>query len=678
MYPDFVFSGCQSSGFRSSDFTRRSSHRAVLAALLAVAMLGCERQTATTENPAAETTRKTGTSAVAALTLLPVPTAKEWAVDAAQLLPATAAWQGLERIVASPRQGLLLLDSNGIVRSQLDGRFDGLDSRDNSDGSRWLASYDRVRHQVAALQLQPNAPHFSAPLYLPAMRFGVESVCLYRDRNNTLQLFVVGEEGRGEQWLLGQNDKLLHVAKPLRELSLPPTAKFCAVDDASDVLFVNEEGVGVWRYPAAAETDPSREVVALVAPHGPLGSADGLASASGMVLIVDGEQAQLHRYQQAESGWQALPPLTLTGASKPEQVSALWQGDTVQLLLRDDDTDQFHRAEMAWSPVISTAAPIPDTPARVQTELVVSEGDAADDPAIWRHPSDASKSRILATDKKYGLLVYDLNGKQLQALPSGDINNVDIRTGFSWQGKTVDLAVAGNRSFNSLTVYSIARDSGVVTELGNLPVAMTEIYGLCLYSPRAGEIHAIPNDKDGRFLQYRLTGDNGKLVLELLREFSLASQPEGCVADDRNQQLYVGEEDVAVWTLAANADAPTTMTEVIRAGAGIEADIEGIGIWQDAQRSYLVISSQGDDSYVVLDAKPPFTARGRFRVGINVGAGIDGVSETDGLDVSAGNFGGDFREGLLVLQDGRKRLPQGKQNFKYVAWSDIRSALKLD
>ena len=654
-----------------------------LAMLATIGLSSCEQQ-----SPDTSTRSDNATSAISAPTaatetsnavhLSAVSTAKEWAIDASQLLPASTAWQGIERLAASPRQGLLLLTADGSIQAQLDGRFDALDSRDNSDGSLWVATYDRIRHQAAVLKLSASTPHFSTPLYLPAMDFGVESVCLYRDAEQNLQLFVVGEEGRGEHWLVGHGDQLLASAKQMRQLSLPPSAKFCAVDDNADHLFVNEEGIGVWRYPAAAETDPLRELVALVAPHGPLGSADGLAAVAGTLLIVDGEHAQLHRYQHNAGQWQPMASLALTGSQKPEQISVRLHAQQLQLLVRDDDADSFARATLPWAAASAEPTRVISVPARVQTQAVISEGDAADDPAIWMHPSDRSKSRILATDKKFGLLVYDLDGKTLQKLASGDINNVDIRSGFPWQGKTLDLAVAGNRSFNSLTVYGIDRSTGQVSELGNLPVAMTEIYGLCLYSPQAGEIHAIPNDKDGRFLQYRLHSRDGKLSHELLREFKVGSQPEGCVADDRNKQLYIGEEDVAVWTLAADANAPTTMIEVIRAGAGVEADIEGLGLWQNDQHSYLVISSQGDDSYVVLDAKAPFTQRGRFQVAINAELGIDGVSETDGLEVSAGNFGGAFSEGLLVLQDGRKRLPQGKQNFKYVAWTDVRAALKLD
>lgn len=57
--------------------------------------------------------------------------------------------------------------------------------------------------------------------------------------------------------------------------------------------------------------------------------------------------------------------------------------------------------------------------------------------------------------------------------------------------------------------------------------------------------------------------------------------------------------------------------------------------------------------------------------------GIDGTSETDGLEVSAAPLGGAFSRGLLVVQDGYKRLPDGPQNFKYVAWEDVARVLRL-
>jgi 3-phytase len=79
-----------------------------------------------------------------------------------------------------------------------------------------------------------------------------------------------------------------------------------------------------------------------------------------------------------------------------------------------------------------------------------------------------------------------------------------------------------------------------------------------------------------------------------------------------------------------------------------------------------------------MDALPPFKVRGRVRIDMDAKNGIDGVSETDGLEVSSFNLGGAFNEGLLVVQDGHKVMPEAPQNFKYIDWKKIRTALQLD
>ena len=70
---------------------------------------------------------------------------------------------------------------------------------------------------------------------------------------------------------------------------------------------------------------------------------------------------------------------------------------------------------------VKTVTPFAETPA------VASSEDAADDPAIWVHPEDVSKSLILGTDKQAGLYVYNLKGEFLQFLKAGRVNNVDVR-----------------------------------------------------------------------------------------------------------------------------------------------------------------------------------------------------------------------------------------------------------
>ena len=59
-------------------------------------------------------------------------------------------------------------------------------------------------------------------------------------------------------------------------------------------------------------------------------------------------------------------------------------------------------------------------------------------------------------------------------------------------------------------------------------------------------------------------------------------------------------------------------------------------------------------------------------------AGIDGISETDGLEVTSRNLGPGFEHGAMIGQDGRNLLPNERQNFKYVSWTDIARALNLE
>jgi 3-phytase len=116
--------------------------------------------------------------------------------------------------------------------------------------------------------------------------------------------------------------------------------------------------------------------------------------------------------------------------------------------------------------------------------------------------------------------------------------------------------------------------------------------------------------------------------------------------------------------LKAAADAPAQPELILPLGPLLHADVEGLAIYRRGAQRLLVVSSQGNDSYALFDAEPPHAPRGAFRIGLNAALGIDGASETDGLDVTPINLGAPYEEGLLVVQDGRKNLPLGPQNFK--------------
>jgi 3-phytase len=583
-----------------------------------------------------------------------------------------------QRLAVSPRDGLLLLDAKGAELARMKGSFSSLDSRATAQQA-FVASLDTRRQQALVVGLDTARRTWGTPLYLPTRDFGVNGLCLYRDDASNLFVFLVGEEGKGEQWLLGNGNVLNAGAQKVRTVPLPPSAQFCQVDDAAHQLVVNEENVGWWAYPAHAEADVTRTPVAMRDPFGDIkGAAGALALVPGGVVGLDPEAAQLKLYQQQGERWTAQATLPLPGLKEPEGLALRNTDQGLQVLIRDDADGRVYQGQIDWQARPVPLAPVlPSVAARVQTDPVARQGDAADDPAIWIHPQQPSLSRVLGTNKKQGLLAYDLQGKLLQELPVGRLNNVDVRPNFKLGEQTVDLAVASHRDHNSLSLFTIDRSTGELGDIGEVATPLKDIYGICLFQPASGEIYAIANDKDGTFLQYRLSAVNGRAQGELVRQFKVDSQPEGCVADDQRQRLFLGEEDVGVWAVDARADQPATLTSVIKVGAQLQADVEGLALYQSAGRDYLVVSSQGNDSYLVLDAEPPFASHGAFRVGLNAAAGIDGASETDGLEVTSVNLGGPWSHGMLVVQDGRKRMPEQAQNFKFVPWAEVAQALKL-
>lgn len=585
-----------------------------------------------------------------------------------------------QRLLPGEQAGSLVINQHGIQRldaseqsvsAALPGYYDTLAVHQGRSGLI-AASHDLQRDQPVILRWSADNAAI-APEYLPSTGYPLEDLCFYQDQSRHDYLFLIGEDGLGQQWLVGEQGT---PSRLVRTLHLPVGAKSCTVNAELNALFVSEEEIGIWRYDPRPETDSNRSIVDLIQPWGQLPEGpEGLASSADGLLALDTGSNTLHRYRWQDDKWQHQS-WPLNEGRKPEQLSVRAQGDALQVMITDDSGQQLLTELDAGSSLLN-APTLPEVFATAQTAPVPHGGDAADDPAIWPHPSIPELARVLGTDKRGGLGVYDLQGRELQYLPVGRINNVDIRKGFTLGDRQIDLAVASNRDRHSLELFAIDPASGQVSGLGDIATDLTDIYGLCMSQSPHGTVYAIPNDKDGRFIQYRLDGSDGKVSASAVRQFRTDTQPEGCVADDARQQLFIGEEAVGIWTLSAAEDQPTELTSVISVGDLLHDDVEGMAIYQHSQKPYLIVSSQGNDSYVVLDALPPYRAHGAFRIGLNALSGIDGVSETDGLEVSSADFGAAWPGGLLVVQDGRKRLPEGNQNFKLVPWQPIADLLQL-
>lgn len=322
--------------------------------------------------------------------------------------------------------------------------------------------------------------------------------------------------------------------------------------------------------------------------------------------------------------------------------------------------------------------------AKFETTPVASQDDAADDPAIWVHPVEPEKSLVIGTDKQRGIGVYDLNGTRIQFIAAGRTNNVDLRElpdGGVWNS----LAAASNRSQNTISLFLID-DSGQLNWLqdSEIDTGLTEVYGLCMYRDNE-QLYVFVNDTNGSYQQWRLdipaannTDELTQIRAELVREFAVSSQPEGCVVDDANHRLFLGVEEEGIRVTSARESQPALMQTVMDIDNDIlVADVEGMSIYQADIGGFLIVSSQGNYSYAVFDRLPPFGYRGSFVVADNPDGSIDGSEETDGLAVTHVPLGEGFPAGMLVVQDGANTLPRASQNFKYISWAEIVHALNL-
>ncbi len=314
--------------------------------------------------------------------------------------------------------------------------------------------------------------------------------------------------------------------------------------------------------------------------------------------------------------------------------------------------------------------------ATVETDPVPSDGDAADDPAFWIHPTDSALSTVIGTDKRSGLAVYDLSGNQLQFIDTVEPNNVDVRYNFPLGGNKIDLVAFSDENFKGIGIFKVNPATRLLQWAAAREIkAGATPYGFCMYhSRRSGKFHAIVTSKSGRVEQWELF-DNGKAAVDaiLVRSFDVGDQTEGCVADDVHAALYVAEEDIGIWKYGAEPTDGAVRTLVDSVANGhLNDDVEGLAIYYASDDSgYLIASSQGASEFVIYDRQGKNDYRATFR--IVASQGVDAVTGTDGIEVVNAPLGTSFPKGAFAAQDGDNQ--GGKQNFKLVPWQEIARAI---
>jgi 3-phytase len=333
-----------------------------------------------------------------------------------------------------------------------------------------------------------------------------------------------------------------------------------------------------------------------------------------------------------------------------------------------------------WAASVAIAQ-VPDSivvQSRVNTTPVLTD---ADDPAIWIHPTDPSKTLVIGTDKgsspNSGLFTWNLDGTENQHLNINRPNNVDVRYGLRLNEQTVDIAAVSLRDNQQVRIYKIdaaTRGLSDITTEDNTNVLNQMFplpYGLALYKRQTdGVIFVIVSSRHSDFKnqlwQIRLEDDgNGRVKGALVREFGeFSNVVEGMVADDELGYFYAPEEKVGIHKYYADplrGKARLTLLETSDSHLG---NYEGLALYKCSDLTgYLLVSrpSLGCIRVYRREGEQGEPHQHLLVTTIRDGNAVAG----DGLEVTNLPNGPSFPYGFLVWQN-----PQ-TSSFRLYGWEDI-------
>ncbi len=326
-------------------------------------------------------------------------------------------------------------------------------------------------------------------------------------------------------------------------------------------------------------------------------------------------------------------------------------------------------------------SPLAKAEERIVAPLIVTDKvpHDSDDPAIWVHPTDPSKSLIIATDKNQdgGLFVFGLDGPLIPEKTAKGLqrpNNVDVAYGLRLKGQPVDIAVTTERLTHKLRVYRLPEMTEIAP--GGLAVFAGETardpMGIALYQrPADGAVFAIVSRKSGPtsgyLWQYRLADDGkGNVKATKVRAFGQWSgqkEIESVAVDNPLGYVYYSDEGVGIRKYHADPDAPNAPVELALFGTeGFADDREGISLYQvQGGTGYILVSDQQANQFHVFkrEGEP-----GHPHLHQRVKVVTVKANQSDGSELTSRTLSDKFIGGLFVAMS-------DDATFHFYAWKDI-------
>jgi 3-phytase len=303
--------------------------------------------------------------------------------------------------------------------------------------------------------------------------------------------------------------------------------------------------------------------------------------------------------------------------------------------------------------------------------------------AVWVHPSDPARSRVIITNAQRGIEVHDLAGVLLKHLDDGyQTNSVTILHDFQLAGKSVDLVLATypDDRVAGVKLWTIDPDKAKLkTPPGSDRFSIADNpypCGITAYHSRAtNRSYVFVTTEEGAIDQVELTSSaDGRISTSHVRRLELDGKTEGCIADEDQAVVYFAAEKRGVWRFGAEPDADLQGVEVIRVGQhGLVPDVEGLALYRAGPTNgYLIVVGQGAKSE--RSRLNVYDRQNLHFVGAIVPSAEHGnaVEFASGVAVTSAALPG-FPHGLLLVRD--RSNPNASEDFKYYSWADCAKAL---
>ncbi len=187
--------------------------------------------------------------------------------------------------------GLYIYNLDGSQRDFLPlGTLNNVDLR---EGFQWngeefvllVSSNDELRNITVTLY-NPRTDKFITPKgsLLPTGEFEPYGICLGMSVNGTFHAGVTSKAGIYQQYIINAENESL-TARKVREFSTGTKTEGCVFDDRTGQLYINEEGGGLYRYPASPSGKDAQIVIAKVGDNGIA------ADLEGVTVYEDGDDA---------------------------------------------------------------------------------------------------------------------------------------------------------------------------------------------------------------------------------------------------------------------------------------------------------------------------------------------------------------------------------------------------